>query len=68
MAALSCKYSKCVGGECGASVFNETNIQCLRIADCNKNIKEHLKLFDVRDSTIDSEGTLLLARAGISLT
>ena len=51
----SCNYSEFVGGPCGPSVTNP-----------EKDIGGHLHLrsLQVRDSSLDSEGRLLLARAG----
>ena len=49
----SCNYSEFVGGPCGPSVTNP-----------EKDIGGHLRSLQVRDSSLDSEGRLLLARAG----
>ena len=61
----TCSYSKVFGGggACGPSVSNPANVQCAVIGECGKDIQGHLKLTNVKDSTLD-EARLLLARAG----
>ena len=59
-----CGYSKYVGGDCGASPEHSTTDQVVRIGDCSKDIKGHLKTCGVSESALNSEGRLLLARAG----
>ena len=59
----SCSYSQIVGGQCGPSVSNPANVQCVLIGNCGKDIRGHLKANQVRDSSLD-EARLLLARAG----
>ena len=63
----TCSYSKLVGGRgggaCGPNVSNPANVQCTLIGECGKDIQGHLKLTNVKDSTLD-EAILLLARAG----
>ena len=60
----SCNYSEFVGGACGPSVTNPANVQCILIGKCEKDIGGHLRALQVRDSSLDSERRLLLARAG----
>ena len=63
-AIASCGYSKYVGGDCGASPERLTTDQVVRIGDCRKDIKGHLKTCSVSESALNSEARLLLARAG----
>ena len=63
----TCSYSKLVGGACGPSVSNPANVECALIGECGKDIQGHLKLTNVKDSTLD-EARLLLARAGQSVS
>ena len=60
----SCGYAKLVGGICGSSADNPANVHVVQLGSCNRNTKAHQKSYDVRDSTLDSEVKLLLARAG----
>ena len=62
----SCEFSKYVGGDCGASLVLPSGDLCVRISECSKDIKGHLKTCGVSDGTLCSEATLLLARAGKS--
>lgn len=61
-----CGYAKHVGGDCGSSTERQANDhdECVRLAECCKDIKGHLKTCCVSDSSLNSEATLLLARAG----
>ena len=59
-----CRYSKYVGGDCGGSPERPATDQVVRIGDCSKDIKGHLKTCGVSESVLDSEARLLLARAG----
>ena len=61
----SCEYGQIVGGACGPSMDNPASVKSVALANCKKDIKGHLRSFDVRDATLDSEGKLLLARAGM---
>jgi len=63
-AMASCGYSKYVGGDCGASPERSATDQVVRIGDCSKDIKDHLKSCSVSESALNSEARLLLARAG----
>ncbi|KAL9964008.1 hypothetical protein ACROYT_G027575 [Oculina patagonica] len=60
-----CGYAKHVGGDCGSSTERQANghDECVRLAECCKDIKVHLKTCCVSDSSLNSEATLLLARA-----
>ena len=44
----------------------DANVTCLPIAQCEKDVKSHLKSYDCFDSTLKTEADLLLARAGKS--
>ena len=59
-----CGYSKYVGGDCGGSPERPATDQVVRIGDCCKDIKGHLKTCGVSESALNSEARLLLARAG----
>lgn len=48
-------------GPCGASLGAE---QCVTLSSCRKDVKLHLRSFDVRDASINTEQRLILARAG----
>ena len=61
----TCGYSSYVGGPCGSSSQNLTNVQCVLLGNCEKEVKVHLKSLKVRDASLNSESQLLLARAGI---
>ena len=62
----SCGYSKLVGGICGPSAFNPTNVECVAIGQCRKDVYNRLvyycKISD--DFRVDSESKLLLTRVG----
>ena len=60
----SCGYSQYVGGDCGANPERPESDQCVRIAECCKDIKGHLRTYGVSESALNSEARLLLARAG----
>ena len=60
----TCGYSELVGGPCGCNSSNPANAVCETIERCGRNIKSYLKFFDCFDSTLQTEGDLLLARAG----
>ena len=60
----TCSYSEFVGGCCGPSSGNPANIQCVALGKCTKDVRGHLKSFKVRDSCVNTEASLLLARAG----
>ena len=61
----SCGYSTFVDGTCGSSAAGV--VKCIAIESCGKDIKEHLKTYDVRDTSLQNEAQLLLARAGNQL-
>ena len=52
------------GGDCGTSPERQATDQVVRIGDCSKNIKGHLKTCSNAESTLNLEARLLLARAG----
>ena len=52
------------GGDCGTSPERRATDQVVRIGDCSKNIKGHLKTCSVAESALNSEARLLLTRAG----
>jgi len=58
-----CGFSKYVGEGCGASPERPASDQIVRIGDCSKDIKDHLKTCGVSESASTSEAMLLLARA-----
>jgi len=60
----SCEYGQIAGGTCGCSVDNPANVKSAVIAKCTKDIRGHLRSQNVRDASVRSESTLLLARAG----
>jgi len=61
----ACGCSSCVGGSCGLSSQNPTNVQCVPLGNCQKEVKVHLKSLNIRDGSLKTESQLLLARAGI---
>ena len=63
--AMECGYARYVGGPCGGSQQSPHTRQCLRIADCSKDIRDYLRFLKVGDPSITSEASLLLARAGM---
>ena len=60
----TCSYSQIVGGTCGPIVTNPAHVQCVLIRKCDKDIRGHLKAIGVRDSSLEDEARLLLARGG----
>ncbi|KAL9965735.1 hypothetical protein ACROYT_G029577 [Oculina patagonica] len=61
-----CSYSELVSGDCGSSLDNPTNIKCVTLRECTKEVYSHLVFCKVSDdSEIDTEWKLLLARAGV---
>ena len=63
----TCGYSTLVGGTCGSSAANPALVRCIALESCVKDIKAHLKSYDVRDASLQNEAQLLLARAGNQL-
>ena len=59
-------YAALVGEHCGGSIGNPSNTQCVTMANCAKDIRNHLKSFDAgfADSTLKREAELLFARVG----
>ena len=41
---VSREYASIVGGQCGPSVGNPANIQCIPIRDCGKDIRNDMYL------------------------
>ena len=60
----TCTFPEFVGSSCGSSSGNPANVQCVTIGKCDKDMKGHLLSCKVRDSALDTEARLLLARAG----
>ena len=40
---VSCEYASIVGGQCGQSVGNPANTQCIPIRDCGTDIRNYLR-------------------------
>ena len=60
-----CEFSKLVGGPCGASTDYPSNVECVSIRDCDRDVKGHLKFCKISDDiAVQNESRLLLARAG----
>ena len=60
-----CEFSKLVGGPCSASIDYPSNVACVSIGECDRDIKGHLKFFKISgDFAVKNESRLLLARAG----
>ena len=61
-----CEYAAQVGGQCGASTENPGSSQCIAIAKCDKDVRNHLRSFGAgfAESTATEAG-LLLPRAGM---
>ena len=64
MVAENQQFKVFSGGDCGASPESRPTDQVVRIGDCSKNIKGHLKTCSVAESALKSEAGLLLTRAG----
>ena len=59
-----CGFSKFVGDSCGHGT-SSADTQCITLGECKKDIKPHLRGFNVSDSILKSEMQLIFARAGI---
>ena len=60
-----CEFSKLVGGPCSASTDYPSNVACVSIGECDKDVKGHLKFCKISgDIAVKNESRLLLARAG----
>ena len=57
-------FSKFVGDSCGHGT-SSADTQCVILSECKKDIKPHLRGFNVIDSSLKSEMQLIFARAGI---
>ena len=64
MASLCCEYAKLVGGSCGASTSNPSEMTIRTIGECCKDVKGHLRSVNCSDGSLNLESDLLLARAG----
>ncbi|XP_078372779.1 uncharacterized protein LOC144656433 [Oculina patagonica] len=63
-----CSFSELVSGDCGSSLDNPTNIKCVTLRECTKEVYSHLVFCKVSDdSEIDTEWKLLLARAAMNI-
>ena len=61
----SCGFAELVGGVCGSSSDSPSNVQCVMIGSCVKDIQGHLGTHRVfGDSLLNCEAKLILARAG----
>ena len=62
-----CEYAAQVGGQCGASAGNPGSSQCISIAQCDKDIRSHLRCFGAgfADTTVKTKAGLLLTRSGM---
>ena len=54
----SCGYSEFVGEMFGPSFDNPANVQCVTIANCDKDTKAYLRSYKVSDSFLDTEARL----------
>ena len=59
----TCGYSTFVSGTCGLSAANPVVVKCTALESCVKDVKAHLKSYDIRDAFLQNEAQLLLARA-----
>lgn len=66
-AMATCGYSTFVSGTSGSSAENPAVVECKATESCVKDIKAHLKSYDVRDASLKNEVQLLLAREGNQL-
>ena len=62
----TCDYSLFARGPCGCSNSNPANVTCVAIAQCGKDIKSRLKVYDCFDSTLKTETDLLTRAAPVS--
>ena len=53
-----CGFSKFVGDSCGHGT-SSADTQCIILAECKKDIKPHLRGFNVIDSSLKSEMQLI---------
>ena len=61
----SCAFAQLAGGPCGPSAHNPALVECVVLGNCDKDIQGHLIAYRVYgDHMLDSEATLVLARAG----
>ena len=58
-----CEFSKLVGGSCSASTDYPSNVACVSIGECDREVKGHLKFCKISgDISVKNESRLLLAR------
>ena len=63
MASLCCAYEKLVGGSCGASTSNPSEVTIRTAGECYKDVKGHLRSLNCTDGSLNLESELLLAVA-----
>ena len=54
-----CGFSKFVGDSCGQGT-SSADTQCITLVECKKDIKPHLRGFNVLDSTLKNEMQLMI--------
>ncbi|XP_048589833.1 uncharacterized protein LOC116611598 [Nematostella vectensis] len=62
---ITCGFSSHAEGPCGSSLDNPANTECVIIRTCNKDIRAHKTHLGIKDSALQTESQLLLARVGI---
>ena len=58
---VRCGFSRFVTDSCGQSIASS---ECVSLSQCTRDIRPHLKGFNVIDASLKSEIQLLWARAG----
>ena len=58
---VRCGFSRFVTDSCGQSIASS---ECVSLSQCTRDIRSHLKGFNVIDASLKSEIQLLWARAG----
>ena len=58
---VRCGFSGFVADSCGQSIASS---ECVSLSQCTRDIRPHLKGFNVIDASLKSESQLLWARAG----
>ena len=60
-----CEFSKLVGGPCSASTDYPSNVACVSIGECDRDVKGQLKFCKISgEISVKNESRLLLALAG----
>ena len=55
-----CEFSKLVGGPCSASTDYPSNVTCVFIGECDRDVKGHLKFCKISgDIAVKNESRLL---------